>query len=88
MSEPTVGRTGLTQSQLTAMGVTRRNVRRTAWRLALRGELAGLTKQEKAQEVLNEIASENPTAFANVGFDWMALIELILEFLPLIIALF
>ena len=46
--------------------------------------------QATAETILEMLVSDNPQTFAGpeVGFDWAALIELILELLPLILAIF
>ena len=85
----------LTSQQLDTLGINRREVRRTARRLMLRGEMKGLSREEMASAVLDEIASGNPQAFqqlhATVGIDWeglLAFIERLLPFILQIIALF
>ena len=78
----------LSESQMQAMGITRRNVRRTGFRLLRQGKLRGLNRQEISAEILDEIASENQDQFKDVvGVDWDSVLEFIERMLPLILQL-
>jgi hypothetical protein len=76
----------LSEPQMEAMGITRRAVRQAGFRLLRQGRLRGLTKKEIAAEILDEIASENPTAFSDVaGVDWDSILAFIEKLLPIIL---
>lgn len=48
----------------------------------------GMDKEDMKDAILAGLIDDDPTTYADPGFDWAALIELILQLLPLILALF
>ena len=91
MSEDVTGRRELSLRERRAMGLTLRNVRRTARELAAAGEITReMSRAEIAAIVADRIAGENPRAFDGLTeIEWDAvlafierLLELLIKFLP------
>ena len=62
---------------------------RAAAALGRSGELQkGMDKQEAAALIAAQMIEDDPTTFADPSFDWQALIDLIIQLLPLIFLLF
>ena len=51
-------------------------------------QLRGMDKEEAAGIIAAQMMDDDPAAFDDPSFDWAALIELILQMLPLILILF
>ena len=61
---------------------------RTARKLAKAGEIKAGMSQEDIQDAILAAMTEDDPAMSEPGFDWQALIALIIKMLPLIFALF
>lgn len=48
----------------------------------------GISQEDLKDAILAGLIDDDPNTYADPGFDWAALIELILQLLPLILALF
>ena len=69
-------------------GLTLRNMIRVSRQLKDNGSLSkDLTDDEMAEVILEAIVSEDPKAFAEVGIDFDAILELIKKWLPIILAI-
>jgi len=80
----------LTRKQRRAMGITIKNMRLKVRELKEAGELEGLTNEELSAEVMGQLLSENPKAFASaeeVGIDMDGILAFIERLMPLILML-
>lgn len=84
-------RKGPTWRQRRAMGITFRNIRRVLAEKKAAGELEGKDAATLSVEVANQLAGENPKAFADPSIDFDALldfIERLIAFILRIMAIF
>lgn len=64
-----------------------RNVVKTARQLKAEGvSTAGMTREEVVDLIVSRMILDNPSEYGD-GFDWNKLLEIIMQFLPFILAL-
>ena len=69
------------------LGLTIPKIAVTAKALKEAGELDGLSREEIAEAIADEIMGASPRAFAELGVDWDSVLAFIEKLLPIILQL-